>query len=394
MAAKNQLTGLMQRESVAGMSKESFMLRDVVFWASFFLAWLCLALPFLRYFCFFIPFFVLVCVLGERRAAFGGEIRAFAWYAVFGIAMYPLATSDGLKDFFLALSGVSIALMPDMPKPKLSTILIWLLVGFVIYFGLGGAFTRHIEFSFANSYSTFESNFAFEFALLVPFALYQRRWYTFLVAAVFAVLTLKRIALLGAVLCCLLQLIKPSIGKKLLSPPVMVIFNVCVLGMTMAYSMGYFDLIIHDLTGQSANQLGQGRRVLQQLPSKEIFERPWEFILYGDGPGQAYVVAAIGASAYTKASLHSDLLKLLYEHGLLFFCVFIWLLYSVPTYIERIGMLYLNILFMTDNTMTYYFFLFFFVVCSRTQCLPEMIVNARANLDKHLPRREQHGGFA
>jgi hypothetical protein len=325
----------------------------------------------LRYVCFFIPFFVLVCALGERRAAFGAEFRAFAWYAGFGLAMYPLANSDGLKDFFLALSGVSIALLYRLPNIKIETILIWLVVGFCIYFGLGGGFSHKPQFDFANSNSSFESNFAFEFALLVPFALHRKRWWVFVIASVLAVLTLKRITLLAAFVCCMLQFIDPKWGKRLLSPPVMIVFNILILGMTMAYSMGYFDVAIHDLTGQSANQLGSGRRVLQQLPSKEIFRHPWDFVFFGDGPGKAYEVAAIGAELYTKASLHSDLLKLLYEQGLVFFCVFIGLLYTVPSYMGRIGMLYLNILFMTDNTMTYYFFLFFFVVCLRTQIVED-----------------------
>jgi hypothetical protein len=370
---KNRLTGLYIGESAPGLAKEKLMLADSAFWLSMFLAWICLAMPGLRYLSFMIPFMTLICILSDRQASLTSMAMAFGWYLVFGLAMYPLANREGLKDLFLATSGISITLLGRMPKVQLWTYFCWFLVGFLIYFGLGGALTSNIRVDLINSYSTFESNYSFVFCLLLPYAAHQRRWVLFLLAAVMAVLTLKRIALLGSIFCVLLVFMRKDIVKALLSPYVMVVVNLAVLLVTMFYSTGHLENLIKDVFGVSGNALGQGRESLQRLPSMVIMRDPEMFLFWGQGAGTAYDSAALSAGMYDKVSLHSDLLKIMYEYGALAFCIFFWLLYATKNHLERIGMLYLNVLLMTDNCLTYYFLLFFVAVVVRTQSQSEEV---------------------
>ncbi|MBT9608972.1 MAG: hypothetical protein IV110_02890 [Aquabacterium sp.] len=370
MTIKNRLTGLYQHE--VGLSLGKLQLSEVALWVSFFLAWLCLALPGLRYLSFTIPFLTLVCCLGDRMVHMNSMSKAFLWYAAFGLALWPLDNAEGKKDLVLATSGVSIALLGRMPQVKLWTIFNWYMAGFLIYFGLGGAFSpsvlKYVRVDILNSYSTFESNYAFVFCLLLPFAAHQRRWGLFLLTLVMSVLTLKRIALLGGLLCTGMVFMRREHVKFLLSPPLMVLANVLLLWLTMFYSTGHLEHFIHDLTGLSGNALGQGRESLQRLPSLAIINDPELFLLWGKGAGRAYDIAAASAGMFNKVSLHSDPLKIAYEYGMFAFCVFFWLLYQTDNHLERIGMAYLNMLLITDNVLTYYFILFFVAVTVRTQC--------------------------
>ena len=385
MTIKNRLTGVYQQE--AGLSKDKLYLSEGAFWVSFFLAWLCLALPGLRYLSFTIPFLMLVCGLGDRGVHINSMGKAFLWYLAFGLALWPLDNAEGKKDLVLATSGVSIALLARMPEIKLWTIFNWFLVGFLIYFGLGGAFSpsviKNVRVDILNSYSTFESNYAFVFCLLLPFAAHQRRWGLFLLTLVMSVLTLKRIALLGGLLCSGLVFMRRDHVKFLLSPPLMVLGNLLVLALTMFYSTGHLEHFIHDLTGLSGNALGQGRESLQRLPSMAIIADPEMYLLWGKGAGRAYDIAAISSGMFNKVSLHSDPLKIIYEYGLLAFCIFFWLLYQTDNHLERIGMAYLNMLLITDNVLTYYFILFFIAVTVRTQSnvqAPEPAVRVQPSL--------------
>jgi hypothetical protein len=134
----------------------------------------------------------------------------------------------------------------------------------------------------------------------------------------------------------------------------------------LLYGFGTFDWVIRELTGQSANQFGQGRRALLSLPALEVFAHPEQFLFFGQGPGSTYLLANKGFGVYgTAQRMHSDLLKIFYEYGLVFFCIFVGLMYSARHFATRIAFLFMNIVFISDNSLIYSFMLFFFVICTR-----------------------------
>jgi hypothetical protein len=247
---------------------------------------------------------------------------------------------------------------------------LWTTMGFLAYFGIGGGLFRNIEINFAASYSSFESNFAFVFALLMPIAVIRRQWLHFIFLTAMAVICFKRIALLGSLVVCVMCLIPPRFGEKLVNRWTMVAMNVLVLALTIGYALGSFDYLISHYTGQSANQLGQGRRALQMEAARQIVADPQYFAFFGQGAGKAYQVAEVSSSQFSKANMHSDILKIVYELGFVFFIVYFYLLYSARNYYERLIYLYYNYLMFTDNALIYYGFLFFLTVVVRTLCVP------------------------
>ncbi len=344
------------------------LLRNIIFGIGFVLTLLCLTLPFLRYLFFTVPFLVLIAVLADGKIRSGEEARPFLAFVLAGLILSPLGNIEGVKDLFLTFAGISISLLYAIPRLKLWTIFNVFFVGALIYFGFSGAFTGGFNFDIAASESSLESSFAFVFGLLAPFALIEKRYRLLILCILMTFLCLKRIALLGALASCFFVLLGEKKGRYLLNPWLMVPLNLFFLVMLLMYGMGEFDYFIHAYTQQSADQLGMGRQQLLSLPAKEIYAHPEQFIFFGQGPGASYELAqhGIGIGNSEKVNLHSDLVKLFYEYGLLFFALIIALMYTAKNYVARVGFLFFNILFLTDNTLIYYFLLFVFICCVRS----------------------------
>ena len=222
-----------------------------------------------------------------------------------------------------------------------------------------GAVLSHFTFDVAASKSTLESGFSYVFGLLAVWAAYTRRWRNFALAVILAILTLKRIVLVGIFLCFVFQFLPRSITPKVLHPLPMVLANAMFIVLILSYSSGSLNFIIHDLTGQSADQFGMGRQELYGHVVVDIFRDPGRFLLMGMGPGQVYDALTGGMAGVGKANLHADTLKIFYEYGGVVLTVFVWALYSS----RRLGVLlialYTNIVLLTDNTLIYPFYIFF-----------------------------------
>jgi hypothetical protein len=374
-AVRNRLSGLYVYEHTAGLAITKLRLNDVIFWLALFLAWLVFAIPLFRYLAYMIPVLVLVGCLSNRAVSMTAINKATLWYSAFVLALFPLANNDGLKDLLFTFAGLSIGMLATMPRVSLNTLVVWTTCGFLVYFGLGGALFQNIKIDLLNSYSSFESNYAFLFAMLAPIAVLRRQWLVLVFVTFMAVICLKRIALLGGLAACLLMLVPPRIGDKLINRWTMLALNIIVLSLTMAYALGVFDYLISHYTGQSSNQFGQGRLSLQREASRQIMAEPYYFTFFGQGAGKAYQVAGLSAQQFTKSNMHSDVLKLAYELGLVFYVIYFYLLYSARNYYERVMYFYYNSLMYTDNALIYYGFLFFLVVVVRTLCeKPEPVV--------------------
>ncbi len=315
---------------------------------------------------------VLIAILGDRQTRLGDEAKPFYLFVIAGLLLSPLAVSEGIKDLFLTFAGVSVALLIQIPKVRIWNVFWVILAGFVVENVVYGNFHGGFKWDISNSESSFEGNFGFMFALLTSFALMQRRYRLVILSILLSVLALKRIALLAEIGVIFFYWIGERRGKLILNSPVMVFLNLLLIVIVVSYSTGQFNQIITQLTGQSANQFGQGRQEIQAVPSREIIAHPLNFIFVGKGSGASYELATKGfGSKNQKTNLHSDLLKLVYEYGFLFFMAFIWLMYSSRSYNTRLAFLLMNILFLTDNVLIYYFLIFFLVVCIRLFAVDE-----------------------
>jgi hypothetical protein len=346
------------------ISLRTCRVRDAVFWYALLLAFLCLTLPPVRYLYYTVPFLVILTVLGDRHSRLGDEAKPFLVFCLAGIVWSPLATFEGLKDIFFVFAGVSIALLADIPNLRPWTAFWLTCFAMVLLGGPFHVFRTPFEFDFAASISSFEGNAGHMFGLLAVIALLERRYLLFLSCVILAVLALKRIALVGVLIAAVFVVLGESRGRRLLNPPMMIVLNSLALVVLLLYGSGGTDRLIVPITGMSADQLGMGRKTILSVPANAIIHDPHQFIAYGRGPGAGYD-HLMNRNGPGKENLHSDLVKILYEYGLVIFCAVIWFMYSGKDYRLRVLFLYLNVLFVTDNTLIYAFLICIFVSFGR-----------------------------
>ena len=77
-------------------------------------------------------------------------------------------------------------------------------------------------------------------------------------------------------------------------------------------------------------------------------------ILYGNGSGSAYSIVSQDYYGTTeKINLHSDTLKIFYDLGFIFFLVFFYKIAAQRNFYSSILIIYMSILFATDNILIY-----------------------------------------
>ena len=323
-----------------------------------------LSFPFARYAIYTIPFLVVLTAIGDHAIQIGDEAKPFIFLIIITTMLIPFSTDEGLKDIFFIFAGISISFLKDIPQIKLRSMALLLFLGTIIYFSIYGNFRSGLLFNIATSSSSFEGSFSFMFGMIAPFALLEKRLKLTLFCLVMTVLTLKRIAILASIISCLLVFLGERRTLRILNPLLMIVANCTILFLVLMYAFGSFDSIISFITGQSANQFGMGRKMLYSLPAATIFSEPYMFIFFGKGAGSVYELANRGIGLYSTTSrLHSDVLKIFYEYGLIVFCTFIGLMYSSKKFSTKVGFFYMNVLFLTDNTLIYAFVLILFVYC-------------------------------
>lgn len=318
-----------------------------------------------RYLNYLLPILALLIILANRAVHVDGLARPYVVIAVAALILAPFATGEGAKDVYLILTGLSATLVGLRTHWSWQTVMTSVSIGLGVFFLLVGTYSgwntvlAHFTLDFAGSRSTLESGLSYIFGLLAVWAAYNRRWRHFAIALLFAVLTLKRIVIIGILLCLIVQFLPRPIFERLLKPVPMILANALFLFLILSYGSGTFDALIHEYTSQSANQFGMGRQVMYSFILQDLYAQPWRFTLMGMGPGEAYDVLKGGLSWVRKENLHGDTLKILYEYGALVLALFIWALYSSRNRGVLLIALYTNILLLTDNTLIYPFYIYF-----------------------------------
>jgi len=244
-------------------------------------------------------------------------------------------------------------------EKKIGIIFYMLVVANLVYIG-----THFFEFfsspsSFSDelltSTSSTESPYAFDFGLFAVYYFIRKKKANLLIALFFALVSFKRIVLLGLILVYVLYiLLKKSSRRQPFSRPLLVmatLINVVLVVNIYLFSAGYYDDLIERLLGVSANYLSQGRYVLYQ----GIFEQVHLSTLF-TGLGFGSISHYLIRTEAFLTNLHSDLLKVFLEFGFLSFVFWIFNFYrKTYKYLPLLTLSVLvNIMFITDNVFVYY----------------------------------------
>lgn len=238
-------------------------------------------------------------------------------------------------------------------------------ISFFIY-NINHILTGKVFFNLLNAikYSTFstESWLAFPFGLFSIFYIYRKKYSYFFFSFLFFFLSFKRIALVSFIVSVLVYFLLNQLKNKKISlnkvTSIFVLFYILALSFIFLFADGQFSKLIYKETGLSSNHLTQGRFVVYNNAIQEFSDT----VLWGSGLGStSNYLSGIDKNIQL---LHSDLLKIFLELGVLMFIV--WSVsflalniknrYSIPI------ITYISVLFVSDNVFIYFDTLFVFYI--------------------------------
>lgn len=227
-----------------------------------------------------------------------------------------------------------------------------------------------------DSQSPFETTMAFPMGMFVIYFSYYNKKALFWTSLIFTLLSSKRIVILALVLIYVINRFTPSfrsINKQAVIL-IAVIINLLFVYLIIQFSLSKYDPFIEQYLGLSADYISMGRKSIYE----NLFagnQGNWVKFFFGNGLGTSYVETTNFLDK--EENLHSDVLKLFFDTGLLGLTIWIVFIYKLG-FVNKIALLltiYLNILYITDNVLIYYdtmivyYLMIFFFHVRRTEII-------------------------
>ncbi len=200
-----------------------------------------------------------------------------------------------------------------------------------------------------------ESGSSFLFSLFAMYYFMTKQKRSFFVALIFSIISFKRIALLGLIISISFYTYyfpKQRIIRQRTILVFIILFN--LLFIYSAYLISY-SFTLNDLStsvfGMGINQITMGRSIMFQT----VFEYTGAYSVWGIGLGYSERLLSNRFDVYSISLLHSDILKMYFELGIILFLYWIYNLTKIFSInAKALGMvMMINILFLTDNTLIY-----------------------------------------
>lgn len=254
----------------------------------------------------------------------------------------------------------------------------------------GGSFSlvEVLVFSKSETEHAVTPNLGFVFGAVALFMAVRKRWLWMLPPLVLVLLSGKRIVMLGVVGAAgwglAMTVFAPRFqwvrrGQHVVIPGVSILALVLVL----QFATGGFDVLIEKWTGLNPNLLSMGRRALY-----EIAVRQGVWTIFPSGIGHTFNVLAPYVPITGSTLLHSDLLKIYIEYGLLLATALLgafWLLCRGSIAVTVL-MIYFLVLFATDNVSIYFdVVVFVFMMVFALSAAEQNEGYSRQNRAKPLP---------
>lgn len=210
-------------------------------------------------------------------------------------------------------------------------------------------------YAFLHSEFSGESTLAFTFGLFYLYFFINKDKKYMLLSILFSLLGFKRIVL-GALI--ILTVTYPLIKKFYFTfkkRPILVSASAVGVNLFLMFLIyntiqGNYDQLIQEISGLSVNHFTQGRQALYDI----VFTKYGAISWLGEGIGNLDIL--IENHFGLVINPHSDLLKNYFEFGIILFCIWIFCLYffNLFCYEMLTLVIYMNILFLTDNVFIYF----------------------------------------
>ena len=210
-----------------------------------------------------------------------------------------------------------------------------------------------------SSLETESAMLSFIFPCFALYYLFNKNWSMYIMNVILTLLAGKRIAFVGMFLSSIIyvfSLHKSTVFNKYKSyiPWIAIFFNLFYFISSYNLANGCFDELISEYTGLSSNAFTMGRESLYADSFAHYDINSFSHFLFGIG----------NISTFMKSHLHNDIMKIMIENGCILFVIY-WFLFYKNCKVKTLPyLIYLNVLFMTDNTLVYVpvlFFICFFI---------------------------------
>lgn len=297
------------------------------------------------------------------RLHFNRDLVPFVAVILFGLLTIPVNGLQGLKWLLFISVYVTTFTLFDFSKIRIDLMRMGLILFGVFLFttlvlarrsGIGG-------FSLLNSESSLESTIAFSFGTISAYFFISKQNIKAFVFAVFTLLALKRIALIALIVVFIATILPARLTQHLTRPWLVTILALATLPMAILFAYSYFDSIIMDVFGVSANKLAMGRQDLWYKLLTNVDYNFWRFLLYGVGSSGS--LDAVQSAYKSVVLIHNDILALYLDYGLVFVIFFLYSLCNHHSQQKCLMSGYLLILFLTDNVLVYQHTMMVYLIC-------------------------------
>lgn len=210
------------------------------------------------------------------------------------------------------------------------------------------------------------SSHGFYFPFFIIYFFFKKNKRYLLFSIIFFMLSVKRISLLGLIIVGILYLIYKKDEFSYIKPnlfiPVAIIVNLFLVYLVYTFAQGKYDYLFESISGRYTDDVVSGRKGIYLIFFEKFDLSNLSFL--GEGIGK--VMEVISKYAGYKFNFHSDILKNYTEMGPIIFIVWVLFLYknNMRNLISLFYIVYINVLFITDNAFVYFdvLFLFYFFI--------------------------------
>ena len=213
-----------------------------------------------------------------------------------------------------------------------------------------------------------ESVLAFSFGLFALIFIQKRDYTHMVIALLMFVIAYKRVAILGLgitiVAAPILNILFRYNSFRRYLPYIAALANLVFAMMIVLVGSGSFDGVITNSLAIDPDELTLGRRELYEDIINRFDIRPDNLPIVGYGLGS--ITNYLESEGSNLVNPHSDILKNMIEFGMIGFSIWFIVLYNrqLRTFTGLMLMIYVNLIWMSDNVSIYFEVMFLFYTLS------------------------------